>query len=132
MVLVGIIEIRMVITSYMILRKLHLDELPQLLNVLKGEMGLVGPRPERPKFVDSLKKEIPYYSLRHFVNPGLTGWAQVNYPYAASQEDSKEKLMYDLYYIADLNLLLDLQILIKTLQLLVWKRVKRKSSHEQE
>jgi lipopolysaccharide/colanic/teichoic acid biosynthesis glycosyltransferase len=99
-----------------ILRKLHLDELPQFWNVIKGEMSLVGPRPERPEFVDELKKEIPYYSLRHFMKPGLTGWAQVNFPYASSLEDSKEKLEYDLYYISHMSLLFDLRIFLKTAQ----------------
>lgn len=104
-----------------ILRKLHLDEWPQLLNVLKGEMSLVGPRPERPGFVEEFREKIPYYACRHFVKPGITGWAQVNYPYAASEEDSKEKLEYDLYYISNLSLLLDLQILMKTTQLVLGK-----------
>ncbi|NQT81113.1 MAG: sugar transferase [Candidatus Aminicenantes bacterium] len=98
------------------LRILHLDELPQLLNVIKGEMSLVGPRPERPEFVEELKKKIPYYSLRHFMKPGITGWAQVNYPYASSLEDSQEKLEYDLYYISHMNLLLEARILLKTVQ----------------
>jgi exopolysaccharide biosynthesis polyprenyl glycosylphosphotransferase len=99
-----------------ILRKLHLDELPQLVNVLKGEMSLVGARPERPEFVAQLKEKIPFYSLRHFLKPGLTGWAQVNYPYASSVQDSKEKLKYDLYYVYHMNLFLDLRIILKTLQ----------------
>jgi exopolysaccharide biosynthesis polyprenyl glycosylphosphotransferase len=99
-----------------ILRKLHLDELPQFWNVIKGEMSLVGPRPERPEFVEELKKEIPYYSLRHFMKPGLTGWAQVNFPYASSLEDSQEKLEYDLYYISHMSLLFDLRIFLKTAQ----------------
>jgi len=98
------------------LRKLHLDELPQLLNVLRGEMSLVGPRPERPVFVEEFKKKIPYYSLRHFLKPGLTGWAQVNYPYASSLEDSMDKLEYDLYYIYHMTLLLDLRIFLRTAQ----------------
>jgi sugar transferase (PEP-CTERM system associated) len=99
-----------------ILRKLHLDELPQFWNVIKGDMSLVGPRPERPEFVDELKKEIPYYSLRHFMKPGITGWAQVNYPYASSLEDSREKMEYDLYYVYHMNLLFDASILLKTAQ----------------
>lgn len=107
-----------------VIRSIHLDELPQLLNVLKGEMSLVGPRPERPVFVREFKKKIPYYSLRHFLKPGLTGWAQVNYPYAASLEDSMKKLEYDLYYIYHMTLLLDLRILIKTLQNIVIRRKK--------
>lgn len=98
-----------------ILRKLHLDELPQLWNVLRGDMSLVGPRPERPEFVEELKKEVPFYALRHFVKPGLTGWAQINYPYAASTKDSKIKLEYDLYYISRMNLLFDLKVIIVTI-----------------
>lgn len=97
-----------------ILRRLHLDELPQLWDVLRGKMSLVGPRPERPEFVAALKAEIPAYSLRHLVKPGLTGWAQVNYPYAASIESSREKLEYDLYYVVHKSLRLDLVILART------------------
>lgn len=97
-----------------ILRKLHLDELPQLLDVIRGKMSLVGPRPERSEFVEELKKEIPYYSLRHLVKPGLTGWAQANYPYASSIETSRRKLEYDLYYVMRMSLWLDLRILAKT------------------
>jgi exopolysaccharide biosynthesis polyprenyl glycosylphosphotransferase len=98
-----------------IMRKLHLDELPQLWNVLRGEMSLVGPRPERPEFVVELKREVPYYALRHFVKPGLTGWAQINYPYAASTKDSKVKLEYDLYYVSNMNLIFDLKIIVMTM-----------------
>jgi exopolysaccharide biosynthesis polyprenyl glycosylphosphotransferase len=105
-----------------VLRRLHLDEIPQLWNILRGEMGLVGPRPERPEFVETLKKEIPYYSLRHFIKPGLTGWAQINYPYAASLLDSKEKLEYDLFYIAHRNLLMDAKILARTGRYLLFGR----------
>jgi exopolysaccharide biosynthesis polyprenyl glycosylphosphotransferase len=105
---------RRVTTVGRLLRKLHLDELPQLWNVLRGEMSLVGPRPERPEFVSALEKEIPFYALRHFVKPGITGWAQINYPYAASTKDSKEKLEYDLYYISQMNVIFDLKILVKT------------------
>ncbi len=105
-----------------ILRKLHLDELPQLLNVIKGDMSLLGPRPERPEFVEDFKKKIPYYSFRNFIKPGLTGWAQVNYPYASSLKDSGEKLEYDLYYISHMNLLLDLKILLKTAKTIVFRR----------
>jgi len=99
-----------------VLRKLHLDELPQLINILKGEMSLVGPRPERPDFEKELKANIPYYALRHFVMPGLTGWAQVNYPYAASVQASKDKLEYDLYYVYNMTLLFDLRIILETLK----------------
>ncbi len=97
------------------LRKFHLDELPQLWNVLRGEMSLVGPRPERPEFVGELKKEVPYYALRHFVRPGLTGWAQINYRYAASTIDTKVKLEYDLYYVSRMNLIFDLKIIVMTM-----------------
>jgi lipopolysaccharide/colanic/teichoic acid biosynthesis glycosyltransferase len=80
------------------MRKTRIDELPQMLNVLKGEMHFIGPRPERKYWTDQFEKEIPYYSERHLVAPGITGWAQVMYPYGASTEDAKQKLMYDLYY----------------------------------
>jgi len=102
-----------------ILRKLHLDELPQVWNVIKGEMSLVGPRPERPEFVEELNKKIPYYSLRHFMKPGITGWAQVNYPYASSLKDSQEKMEYDLYYVYHMNLLFDVRILLRTAQKII-------------
>ena len=98
------------------MRRLHLDELPQLWNILRGDMSLVGPRPERPEFVERLKQQIPYYALRHFVKPGMTGWAQVNYRYAASLEDSQIKLEYDLYYVAHTNFLFDFRIMLKTIQ----------------
>lgn len=97
-----------------LLRKSHLDELPQFLNVLKGEMSLVGPRAERPEFVDHLQKRIPFYRARLFVKPGLTGWAQVNQRYAATVEETGVKLEYDLYYIKNQNLLLDFYILLRT------------------
>jgi sugar transferase (PEP-CTERM system associated) len=96
------------------LRRTRLDELPQLLNVLRGEMSFVGPRPERPFFVEQFAKEIPYYTQRLSVKPGITGWAQVNYPYGATQEDAVEKLRLDLYYIKNISLLLDLFIVLKT------------------
>jgi sugar transferase (PEP-CTERM system associated) len=101
------------------LRCTRLDELPQLLNVLKGEMSFVGPRPERPFFVQQYAKEIPYYAQRLSVKPGLTGWAQVNYPYGATPEDAVEKLRLDLYYIKNMSLLLDLFILLKTAKIAV-------------
>ena len=104
------------------LRKSRLDEIPQLFNVLKGEMSFIGPRPERPEFVMKLKEEIPYYSERHFVKPGLTGWAQVRYPYGASVEDAVEKLRYDLYYIKNLSLFLDLLIVLETAKVVVFGR----------
>jgi exopolysaccharide biosynthesis polyprenyl glycosylphosphotransferase len=96
------------------LRKTRIDELPQCWNILKGEMSIVGPRPERPEFTSMLAKEIPYYDLRHIIKPGLTGWAQVCYPYGASTEDSLRKLQFDLYYIKNHSLLLDLNILMRT------------------
>ncbi len=96
------------------LRRTRLDEIPQLWNVLRGDMGFVGPRPERPEFVEWLSREIPYYHLRHIIRPGITGWAQVNYQYGASVEESKEKLKYDLYYIKNISLMLDLMIVFET------------------
>jgi len=101
------------------LRKLRLDELPQFFNVLKGEMSLVGPRPERPHFVQDLRKEIPYYDLRHTVRPGITGWAQICFQYAASLEDSHIKLQYDLYYVKNLSLWLDFKILCRTIRVVL-------------
>jgi exopolysaccharide biosynthesis polyprenyl glycosylphosphotransferase len=98
------------------LRKARLDELPQVWNVLKGDMSFIGPRPERPYFVDLLKSKIRYYDLRHYVKPGITGWAQVMYPYGASVEDAYRKLQYDLYYAKNISLYLDLLILFKTIK----------------
>lgn len=100
-----------------ILRNIHFDELPQMINVIKGDISLVGPRPERPEFISKLEEEIPYYHLRHIIKPGFTGWAQIKFRYGRSVMDSKEKLEYDLYYIKHRNLLLDLGILLKTLRL---------------
>ena len=102
-----------------IIRKLRIDELPQLINVLKGEMSFVGPRPERPYFVDQLAKQIPYYSLRHSIKPGITGWAQVCYPYGASLEDTTKKLQYDLYYVKNHALFLDFVILLATVEVVL-------------
>ncbi len=99
-----------------IIRKLRLDEVPQFINIFKGDMDLVGPRPERPIFVKQLEEQVPYYSLRHSVRPGLTGWAQVNYPYGESFKDSKEKLHYDLYYIKHLSWYLDILIIFLTIK----------------
>jgi len=99
-----------------ILRKTHFDEFPQLINILQGKLSFVGPRPERPEFVEILQKEIPYYNLRHLVKPGITGWAQLNYPYASSIEDSFEKLQYDLFYLKHKGFLFDLSIILKTLR----------------
>ncbi len=98
------------------LRATHLDELPQLFNIVRGELSFVGPRPERPEFVQELAKTIPFYTLRHIVQPGITGWAQINYPYGASIEDAKEKLQYDLYYLKHRSLALDLSIVLKTIR----------------
>jgi exopolysaccharide biosynthesis polyprenyl glycosylphosphotransferase len=102
-----------------VLRLLRIDELPQLLNVLKGEMSFIGPRPERPVFNATLEQEIPLYSLRHLVRPGITGWAQVMYPYGASVADAREKLQYDLYYIKNYSVLLDIGIVFKTLRVVL-------------
>jgi len=102
-----------------ILRKTRLDELPQVWNVLRGEMSFIGPRPERPYFVDMLKDKIRYYDLRHYVKPGITGWAQVMYPYGASIEDAYHKLEYDLYYAKNISLRLDLLILLKTIGVVI-------------
>ena len=100
-----------------VLRKSHLDELPQLISVLKGSLSLVGPRPERPEFVSNLEKEIPHYHLRHIIKPGITGWAQINFRYARSVSDSHQKFQFDLYYIKNRSSALDLGILLKTFQL---------------
>jgi sugar transferase (PEP-CTERM system associated) len=102
-----------------VIRKLRIDELPQILNVLKGEMGLVGPRPERPQFVSQLAEKIPYYVERLSVKPGITGWAQLCYPYGSSEQDALEKLQYDLYYIKNSSLLFDIAILAQTLEVVV-------------
>ncbi len=100
------------------LRKIRVDEFPQLVNVLRGEMSLVGPRPERPVFVQDLRKTIPYYDLRHTVRPGITGWAQVKFRYGASAEDAHMKLQYDLYYVKRLSFALDMQILVETIRVM--------------
>src|SRR3990172_9286401 len=104
------------------LRKFRLDEIPQLYNVLVGDMSFIGPRPERPEFVEKLKEAIPYYSERHCVKPGITGWAQIKYPYGASVEDSTEKLRYDLYYIKNTSMPLDLLILLETSKVILFGR----------
>lgn len=103
-----------------IIRKLRIDELPQLWCVLKGEMSFVGPRPERPSFVEELTEALPYYAERHMVKPGLTGWAQINYPYGASVEDARVKLEYDLYYAKNYSPFLDLLILLQTVRVVLW------------
>jgi sugar transferase (PEP-CTERM system associated) len=103
-----------------VLRKIRLDELPQVLNVLKGDMSFVGPRPERPEFVEELNGRIPYYRERHCVKPGITGWAQLCYPYGSSEHDAIEKLQYDLYYVKNHSLLFDLMILLQTAEVVLW------------
>jgi len=101
------------------IRKTRIDEFPQVINVLKGDMSFIGPRPERPFFVEQIRNEMPFYDLRHRVRPGITGWAQVNYPYGASIEDAKKKLAYDLYYVKNNDMLLDLAILLQTSRVVV-------------
>jgi len=103
-----------------VLRLLRIDEIPQLFNVFRGEMSLIGPRPERPEFVKELETQILYYTVRHTVRPGITGWAQVNYRYGASVEDALRKLEYDLYYIKNMSLLLDLKIMLKTIGVVIF------------
>ena len=102
-----------------IIRKLRIDEIPQMINVLKGQMSLVGPRPERPFFVQTLNKRIPYYSLRHSIKPGITGWAQICYSYGDSEDDAIEKLQYDLYYMKNMSSLFDLQIIFESLKVVL-------------
>lgn len=102
------------------IRKTRIDELPQTWSVLKGEMSFVGPRPERPQFVEDLEQQINYYAERHMVKPGITGWAQINYPYGASIEDSRQKLEYDLYYAKNYSPFLDLLILLQTIRVVLW------------
>jgi lipopolysaccharide/colanic/teichoic acid biosynthesis glycosyltransferase len=104
------------------LRKSRLDELPQFFNILKGDMSVIGPRPERPKFVKELSESIPFYLTRHIVKPGLTGWAQVNSRYGSSYDDSLVKLQYDLYYIKHRSFLLDINIIFKTVSTVVFYR----------
>ncbi|MBX3243152.1 MAG: TIGR03013 family PEP-CTERM/XrtA system glycosyltransferase [Acidobacteria bacterium] len=104
------------------LRKTRLDEIPQFWNIIKGEMSFVGPRPERPFFVAKLAEEVPYYEYRHLVAPGLTGWAQIKFPYGSSVEDSRQKLQYDLYYIKNQNLTLDLVIVFETVKTVLFGR----------
>ena len=102
-----------------VIRKLRLDEIPQMVNVLRGEMSFVGPRPERLFFIEQLEKEIPFYSQRHVVKPGITGWAQIRYPYGASKEDALEKLKYDLYYVKHMSLFFDLMIILETAKIVL-------------
>ncbi len=103
-----------------LLRRFRVDELPQLWNVLKGDMSFIGPRPERPEFVRQLAAEIPYYDYRHIVKPGISGWAQINFPYGATIKDAKEKLNYDLYYIKNYSLALDFLVLMQTARVILW------------
>lgn len=104
------------------IRKSRIDEIPQVFNVLKGDMSFIGPRPERPFFVDDLASQIPYFNERHRVAPGITGWAQINYPYGASVADAREKLAYDLYYIKNYSIMLDLLVLLETIQVVFWPK----------
>ena len=99
-----------------IIRKMRIDEIPQFWNILKGEMSFIGPRPERPHFVAEIAKRVPFYEHRHLVAPGLTGWAQIKYPYGASFDDARQKLQYDLYYIKNQSLALDVIILFETIK----------------
>lgn len=105
-----------------VIRKIRIDEIPQFWNILKGEMSFVGPRPERPHFVEQLAKEIPYYEQRHLIAPGLTGWAQIKYPYGASIEDARQKLQYDLFYIKNHSLILDAIIMFETVKIILFGR----------
>jgi lipopolysaccharide/colanic/teichoic acid biosynthesis glycosyltransferase len=98
-----------------VIRVCRIDEIPQIWNVFIGNMSLVGPRPERPEFVEVLDSQIPYYGIRHTVAPGITGWAQIKYPYGASIDDALRKLEYDLYYIKNMSILLDIKILLRTI-----------------
>ncbi|HHD92169.1 MAG TPA: exopolysaccharide biosynthesis polyprenyl glycosylphosphotransferase, partial [Candidatus Portnoybacteria bacterium] len=100
-----------------LLRQTHIDELPQIINVIKGQLSLVGPRPERPEFTNQLEKQIPYYSLRHLIKPGITGWAQINFRYGRSIEDTIKKLQFDLWYLKNQSIWLDLKIILKTIRL---------------
>jgi exopolysaccharide biosynthesis polyprenyl glycosylphosphotransferase len=105
-----------------VIRKVRVDEIPQFWNILKGEMNFVGPRPERPHFVAQLAEEIPYYQQRHLIAPGLTGWAQIKYPYGASIEDARQKLQYDLFYIKNHGLVFDAIILFETVKIILFGR----------
>jgi lipopolysaccharide/colanic/teichoic acid biosynthesis glycosyltransferase len=105
-----------------IIRKTRLDELPQLWNVLIGNMSFVGPRPERPVFVEKFKKQIPFYSQRFALRPGITGWAQIRYPYASTMEQALDKLRYELYYLKNFSLLFDLTIILRTIKVVLFAR----------
>lgn len=104
------------------MRKTRIDEVPQCINVLRGQMHLIGPRPERRHWINFFEKEIPYYNERHIVRPGITGWAQVNYPYGSNTHDAKQKLMYDLYYIKHWSLWLEIKIIVKTIAIIFEKK----------
>ena len=104
------------------MRKTRIDEIPQFINILKGEMSLIGPRPERRYWIEQFEQEIPYYNQRHLVKPGITGWAQVMYPYGANAEDARQKLMYDLYYIKHWSIALELKTIWKTIQVVLNKQ----------
>ena len=108
-----------------VIRRLRLDELPQLVNVIRGDMSFVGPRPERPEFVAGLVKTVPYYHERHYVKPGLTGWAQLCYPYGASEKDALAKLQFDMYYVKNRSLVFDLMILLQTVEVILWQKGSR-------
>ncbi len=105
-----------------LMRTLRLDELPQIFNVLRGDMSLIGPRPERPKFVYEFERTMPYYTVRHLIKPGVTGWAQINYPYAATPEQQLTKFQYDLYYVKNRSFFLDLTILLKTFHVILYRK----------
>jgi lipopolysaccharide/colanic/teichoic acid biosynthesis glycosyltransferase len=105
-----------------LLRAVRFDELPQIYNILKGDMSFVGPRPERPEFVSELKGKIPHYGLRHFARPGLTGWAQVKQPYASNIQESAKKLEYDLYYIKNRSPVLDIKIILRTIMIILKRK----------
>ena len=105
-----------------VLRKIRADEVPQVFNVLLGQMSIVGPRPERPEFIEDLQKIIPYYAERHIVKPGITGWAQLRYTYGASEEDAMEKLQHELYYIKNHSLMLDIMIILQTVEVVLWHK----------
>jgi lipopolysaccharide/colanic/teichoic acid biosynthesis glycosyltransferase len=107
------------------MRRTRIDELPQILNVLRGDMSIVGPRPERPEFVEKLSDTIPYFQERHAVKPGLTGWAQLCFSYGASASDAAEKLQYDLYYVKNHSLVFDLVIIIQTIEVVLWRKGSR-------
>src|SRR5690606_33470158 len=102
------------------LRKYRFDELPQFVNVIRGEMSLVGPRPERPEFVERLRAEIPFYDERHTMRPGITGWAQICYPYGATVEDALRKLEFDLFYLKNVSIFFDVAIVLQTVKIILW------------